>query len=123
MIFVYPIPHALGSLSSHTCGLVVRLARRKNHGLCTAAAIVPKGITGGIRLEFGPGGQVQGPLVNRRADLFGDFAQSGRRRPTPLYFHFTDLNDGLDVCVVGDIRHDFRRVGAERGLECVHGIE
>jgi hypothetical protein len=121
MIFVYPIPHALGSLSSHTCGLVVRLARRKNHGLCAAAAIVPKGITGGIRLEFGAGGQVQGPSVNRGADHFCDLARS--RRPTLLYFHFADLNDGLDVRVVGDIRHDLRCVCAKRGLECVHRIE
>src|ERR1700681_4526855 len=44
--FRLPAPACPGAVSfSHTCGSVVRLARTKNHGLCAAATIVPKGIT------------------------------------------------------------------------------
>src|SRR5580704_4522869 len=64
-----------------------------------------------------------GGSFHERGEPLGDLELRGRPRPTPLHFHFADLNNGLDVCVVGDIRHDLWRVGAERCLEPVHGIE
>src|ERR1019366_3194072 len=41
----------------------------------------------------------------------------------PLHFHFADLNDGLDVGVVGNVCQDCLCMGPERSLECVDGIE
>ena len=40
-----------------------------------------------------------------------------------LYFHFTDLNDGLNVCVVGDISHNRLGVRAEGNLKCLYRVE
>src|ERR1700731_3810741 len=107
MIFACPPSTPRAVSSSHTCGLVVRLARRKNHGLRAAAALVPKGITGGNRSRMGPAGQWRS--LTRGWIAWG-------LPPTSLHFHFADLNDGLDVRVVGNISHDLRSVRAKRGL-------